>query len=148
MNILVGRIVFSLLFGGVGIYLLTVAYRVYLKQREWDTGGISTEGEIIAFEERASRSRSATWRTLPAPVVTFTTGDGTLRRFTSSTAQRPNSYTVGQKVRVRYLASDPKTADLEAVTSSWFALVAILVLAVVALGVASLPLILPPPAHA
>jgi hypothetical protein len=147
MNILFLRIGFSLLFGAVGIYLLTVAWRVFLSERALKLGGASTEGEIVAFKESASPGRSAASRTLLAPVVTFTAQGGIPMRITSSMAQSPNPYTIGQKVRVRYLAHDPTAADLEAAASSSLPLVVLLVLAVVALCVAALPFVLPPPAH-
>jgi hypothetical protein len=47
---------------------------------------------------------------------------------------------------VRYLPEDPNGADLESVASGWFALVVVLVMAAVALTIATLPFILPPPA--
>ena len=54
---------------------------------------------------------------------------------------------VGQKVRVRYLAHDPAEADVESATSSWLPFVVLVVLGTVALVVAALPFLLPPPAH-
>jgi hypothetical protein len=83
---------------------------------------------------------------LVAPFVTFTTANGESIEFKSSRSERPNPYTVGQRVAVRYLPEDPNGADLESVASGWFALVVVLVMAAVALTIATLPFILPPPA--
>ena len=81
-----------------------------------------------------------------APLVTFATASGEAIEFKSSRSERPNPYTVGQRVAVRYLPEDPNSADLESVASGWMPLVIVLVMTVVAFTVARLPFILPPPA--
>jgi Protein of unknown function (DUF3592) len=147
MSILFMRIGFSLLFGAAGIYVLRLAVRVVLARREFDRSAVTTEGEIVAFKESRSSSQTDSLTTLVAPVVTFTPQGGSPIRFTSDTALHPNPYSIGQKVRVRYLPNDPAKADLEAVTSSWLALVVLVVLGVVSVTVATLPWLLSPPAN-
>jgi hypothetical protein len=77
-------------------------------------------------------------------LVTFTTASGESVEFTSSRSERPNPYTVGQRVAVRYLPEDASNADLESVASGWMPLIVVLVMAAVALTISALPFILPP----
>jgi hypothetical protein len=135
---------FSLPFAAMGLYLVIVAARLFVQRRDWKLRAIAAEGTIVAFEHK-SPSGSGADRPYIAPVVTFTTPSGEIR-FTSATATRPNPYSVGQRVAVRYLPEDPEGADLESSASSWMSLVVVLILAIVALTVATLPFVLAPPA--
>ena len=67
-------------------------------------------------------------------------------QFTSARGERPNPYVVGQKIGVRYLRTDPNIAELESVSQSWFTFIALVFAGLVAIAVATLPIILPPPA--
>ncbi|HEV7573588.1 MAG TPA: DUF3592 domain-containing protein, partial [Thermoanaerobaculia bacterium] len=143
-TLLLARWGFSLVFGITGLYLVSVAIRLIIRQRDWKLRSVGAEGTITGFaEETPTGDRSG--YPLFAPYVTFTTANGESIEFKSSLSERPNPYTVGQKVAVRYLPEDPNGADLESVTSGWFALIVVLVMAAVALTIAALPFILPPP---
>jgi len=143
-TLLLARWGFSLLFGLTGLYLLTVAIRLIVRMRDWKRRAIRAEGTIVGFEEeRFSGDRAG--HPLFAPLVTFTTADGQSIEFKSSRSERPNPYTVGQRVAVRYLPEDPNSADLESVGAGWLSLVVVLIMTVVAFTIASLPFILPPP---
>ena len=136
---------FSLLFGIVGLYLVSVAIRLVIRQRDWKLRAVRGEGTIVGFEEESPTGERA-GHPLFAPLVTFTAASGQSIQFKSSRSERPNPYTVGQQIAVRYLPEDPNSADLESVASGWMPLVVVLVMAVVALTIATLPFILPPPA--
>jgi hypothetical protein len=143
-TLLLARWGFSLLFGLAGFYLLTVAIRLIIRQRNWKKRAVGAEGTIVGFEEERLSGQGAR-SPLLAPLVTFTAPNGESIEFKSSRSERPNPYTVGQRVAVRYLPEDPYNAELESVGAGWLSLVVVLVMMVVALTVASLPFILPPP---
>jgi hypothetical protein len=143
-TLLLARWGFSLLFGLTGLYLVSAAIRLIIRMRDWKARALRAEGTIVGFEEeRLSGQRAG--HPLFAPLVTFTTASGQSIEFKSSRSERPNPYTVGQQVAVRYLPDDPNAADLESVAAGWMSLVVVIVMAVVALTIATLPFILPPP---
>jgi hypothetical protein len=143
-TLLLARWGFSLAFGTTGLYLVSVAIRLIIRQRDWKKRAVGAEGTITGFAEETPTGDRA-GHPLFAPYVTFTTANGESIEFKSSRSERPNPYTVGQKVAVRYLPEDPNGADLESVASGWFALIVVLVMGAVALTIATLPFILPPP---
>lgn len=144
-TLLLARWGFSLAFGLTGLYLVSVAIRLIVRQRDWKLRAVRAEGTIVGFEEESPTGQRA-GHPLFAPLVTFTAANGESIEFKSSRSERPNPYTVGQKVAVRYLPEDPDGADLESVASGWMSLIVVLVMAVVALTISALPFILPPPA--
>jgi hypothetical protein len=144
-TLLLARWGFSLLFGLVGLYLVSVAVRLIARMRDWNARAIRAEGTIVGFEEESPTGQRA-GHPLFAPLVTFTATSGESIQFKSSRSERPNPYSVGQRVAVRYLPEDPNSADLESVASGWMSLVVVLVMAAVTLTIATLPFILPPPA--
>jgi len=145
MKLWLMRVGFALPFGAMGLYLVTVAVRLFARQREWRSRAITAEGKIVGFEQERSSS-TKDQRPYFAPVVTFTAANGQSIQFKSSTSVRPNPYTIGQQVAVRYLPENPEGADLESSASSWLPLIAVIVLAAVALTAATLPFVLKPPA--
>jgi len=143
-TLLLARLGFSLLFGLTGLYLVTVAIRLIIRMRDWKARAVRAEGTIVGFEEeRFSGDRAG--HPLFAPLVTFTTANGQSIEFKSSRSERPNPYTVGQQVAVRYLPEDPNSADLESAGAGRLTLIVVLIMSVVAFTIASLPFILPPP---
>jgi len=144
-KILLGRIGFSAAFALTGLYLLRVARVVFLAKREMRRRGITVEGQIVGFEV-TSPSGDPAYRKVFAPIVKFRTAEGVPVQFTSAIARRPNPYVEGQRVPVRYLPEDPSGADLEAASRSWATFVILIVMMIVAFTVASLPILLKPPA--
>ena len=144
MGILLGRIGFSLAFAIAGLYVLRAAIAVWRNNRRWKTEGVVVEGEIIAFKSE-SFSGDVARNSFEMPIVKFKIDNGAVMRFTSAHGERPNPYTIGQKIAVRYLPSDPNVAELDAVAGSWFTFIVLVFAGIVALGVATLPIILKPP---
>jgi hypothetical protein len=143
-TLLLARLGFSLAFGLAGLYLVSVAIRLIIRHRDWKKRAVRAEGTIVGFAEETPTGDRA-GHPLFAPLVMFTAPDGQSIEFKSSRSERPNPYTVGQKVAVRYLPEDPDGADLESVAAGWFSLIVVLVMAIVALTISTLPFILPPP---
>jgi len=146
LKILIGRILFGLAFAVAGLWLARVSILAFRMRQTWKREGEVVDGEIVGFEERADTDITDR-RKLFAPIVTFRTAEGAPMRFTSSVANRPNPYTVGQSIRVRYMRLTPAQADLDAATGSFFVPLATAVMAIVFLGVSLLPIVLKPPAR-
>src|SRR5882757_6225215 len=101
-TLLLARWGFSLAFGLVGLYLVSVAIRLIARMRDWKARAIRAEGTIIGFEEE-TRTGERAGHPLYAPLVTFTTASGESIDFKSARSERPNPYSVGQRVAVCYL---------------------------------------------
>lgn len=144
-KVLIGRILFGLAFAAAGLWMARVSLFAFARLRRWKEEGVVAEGQIVGFEERSDTNPSDR-RKLFAPIVEFRTAEGAPFRFTSSVANRPNPYTVGQKIAVRYLRLTPAEADLDSASSSLLLPLASAVMAIVFLGVALLPILLPAPA--
>ena len=67
--------------------------------------------------------------------------EGEARRFTSADASWPNPFVLGQKVRVRYLAGDPRSVELDAVALSRRFILATAVLSLACLAAALVPIL-------
>ncbi|MEO8189860.1 MAG: DUF3592 domain-containing protein [Acidobacteriota bacterium] len=144
LKIVVMRGILFLLFAGAGLAMARLAVIAIRRRLEWKRDGVAVEGEIVAFEERASTDASDR-RPLFAPVVTFRIAGGEMRRFKSGRSVRPNPWVVGQKVPVRYMRSDPADVELEEVTRGLLPILALLAFAIVFLGVSLLPILMPAP---
>jgi Protein of unknown function (DUF3592) len=140
------RIVLGLAFASAGLWMARLTILAWRRRAAWKTGGIVVQGEVLGFEERKS-SDASDLRPYFCPIVAFHTAEGRAGRFTSSEAVRPNPYTIGQKVSVRYMASNPADADLDSAAGSLLPIVAFATLAVVFLGVSLLPIVMPMPAR-
>jgi hypothetical protein len=106
--------------------------------------GVVVDGRIVGFKTKTSTSTNL-GGPLFAPVVEFITHDGQPVRVASSTYNRPNPYSIGQTVRVRYVPGDARSAELDAEARGWWVIVVVGVLLLTALVVASLPWLLGPP---
>ncbi len=144
LKILLGRVLFGLLFAAAGLWMARLSLLAIARRREWKRDGVVVEGRVTGFEQRADLDPSDL-RPLFAPIVSFIRSDGESGHFTASTATRPNPYVVGQKVAVRYLRSSPLEADLDSATAGSLAIFALVTLAIVFLGVALLPILMPAP---
>jgi hypothetical protein len=70
-----------------------------------------------------------------APVIRFTTPDGTEHTFTDSLASKPPRYRLGDQVAIRYATADPADAIVDSFISLWFVPTVIGILGVAATGV-------------
>jgi hypothetical protein len=140
------RILFGLAFAAAGLWCARTAVLAWKRREEWKRGGVVVSGEVVGFEERSSNDATDR-RPLFAPVVTFRTAEGHAGRFTSSQSVRPNPYTIGQQLPVRYMALNPSDADLDSATGSLLTFLALVTFAVVFLAVSLLPILMPMPAR-
>lgn len=108
----IARIVFPL----VGAGLLVGAAFTYEKRASFIAEAVRGDGVVIDLE--SSRSGSSSDRTY-RPVVRFVTEDGERVEFTSSFGSNPPSYSRGDRVRVLYLPSRPRDAEIESFFALW-----------------------------
>jgi len=140
----VGRFIFSVLFGAPGIFLLWATWQAIQQRQRWLSLGVVIEGEIVALKERTRAKSTVAGRIPLAPVVAYRApaGNGEMKRFTSQEAESPSPYAIGQRVQVRYIAGDPREAELNAVVEGWTMIAAVATLALACLAAASVPIII------
>jgi hypothetical protein len=147
MKLLLMRVGFSLIWAAAGLYLAGASRKAFELLMRWRRVGIVTEGVIVDFEaDKGSMTGSRDWIPFLKPVVTFKTKEGVEGRFTSGMGSRPNPYTVGQRLPIRYLSDEPNLAELEAAAMAWWPVAALVFACVVCLAIAALPFLLAPPA--
>ncbi|AHG88958.1 Protein of unknown function DUF3592 [Gemmatirosa kalamazoonensis] len=144
LALLAARLGFSAAFGLMGLYLLSVERWLFARRLAFVRRGVVVDGRIVGFKTKTSTSTNL-GGPLFAPVVEFITHDGQPVRVASSTYNRPNPYSIGQTVRVRYVPGDARSAELDAEARGWWVIVVVGVLLLTALVVASLPWLLGPP---
>ena len=66
-----------------------------------------------------STGGTGTGQTVFCPQFEYQGADGKLRRVTSSWCTAPPSFTVGQKVVIRYRSSDPENAQIDSFGEKW-----------------------------
>lgn len=98
----------------IGICLLIASFFVQQKTRSFLATANKTNGVVIDLA-RTHSSHGTTY----APVVRFTSEDGTKIQFTSSAGSNPPSYSKGQKVDVFYNQTNPYDAKINSFMSLW-----------------------------
>jgi hypothetical protein len=128
---------------GAGVFAFGSAL-AFGRKRRWLEEGVAVEGEVVGFVERP-RSTTETTRDEDgepeaprhSPIVAYHSADGRMHRLTSSAVQGHGTWTIGQKLPVRYRRSVPGDADLETMATSNVPAVAMAVLAGLCLVVAA-----------
>jgi len=109
-------LLFVLLFGLVGLGLLTGAFFAVRSEINFRTGAISVPGTVVDLEPTQGRRGG----TLYKPVFKFTDRNDRVHRITSSLASSPPSFRRGEVVTVRYRPENPNDAHLDSFMESWF----------------------------
>jgi hypothetical protein len=114
------------------------------RRRHWQEEGVTVEGEVVGFVERPRSTTEARREEndepevpMHSPIVAYHSADGRMHRLTSSAVQRHGTWTIGQKLPVRYRRSVPGDADLETMAMSNVPGIAMAILAALCLLVAS-----------
>ena len=81
-------------------------------------GGERVTGEIARWSEEPSRSKP--WRVYWHPIVRFP-ARGEVREFRSATCGFPKLWPAGSRVPIKYLACDPKRAEIAVPLHFWAA---------------------------
>ncbi len=126
-------LLFSVSFGAFGALSLLAALYFRHRTRRFIGESVEASGEVVRLEEREDEGS-----VLYAPVVGYTADDGVARQFVHHTASRPPSYTVGQRVRIRYRRGRPGDARMAGRFSLYLTSIIFAVIGAVFLGIALL----------
>jgi len=107
-------IIFTTIFGAVGLVFLAVAFFSLRSEVEFRKGAVSATGTAVGLEP--SSSTSATYK----PVFEFVDQNDRLHRVVGSVASNPPAFHRGDEVRVLYRPENPEGARLDSFMESWF----------------------------
>ena len=96
-----------LVFIAVGIGMLYLAFSLHVKTNHFLTVAQLTDGKVIRLVTKRSQNSNSY-----SPEVEFTSDDGQLISFVSSSSSNPPSYSVGEQVSVLYDPQSPYTAQI------------------------------------
>lgn len=102
----------------IGLGLMVGAWFMYDHQKNFLSAASFTQGRVTDLA-RNSDSDGDTF----APVVAFTTPQGTEVEFTSSVSSNPPSFAVGEIVEVAYHADNPLNAQINTFWSLWLGVI-------------------------
>ncbi|KIP96305.1 MULTISPECIES: DUF3592 domain-containing protein [Pseudomonas] len=94
------------LFPGIGALLLAVAIGIQVSRISGEAQMMRVEGSIVDVEDGC-------------PTVSFTTLDGTLGEYHSSTCSTPPSFDIGERVAVYYDPQEPERARIDSFEQNW-----------------------------
>jgi hypothetical protein len=99
-------------FGGgfplIGIILLVIGFFSYRTNQHAIETGVLTTGSVVGMAERYDDDGS-----MYAPIIRFTTLQGEVVEFTSSTWSRPAEYGPGDSVQILYQPDAPHGAQID-----------------------------------
>jgi hypothetical protein len=108
--------IFALVFGLIGLGLLTGAYFAAKSEITFRTGAVTALGKVVDLVPTVDSRR----RTFYEPVFEFTDRNDRVHRITGSLASNPPSYERGEIVTVRYKPQNPESAHLAGFMNTWF----------------------------
>ena len=104
---ILGALLFTLAFGGLGVGALLPAVFFWRRTRRFIRESAEACGEVVRLQESVDDGSP-----IYAPVVRYTAADGVARQFVHHTASRPPAYAVGQRVGIRYHRERPADARM------------------------------------
>ena len=99
----------------VGLGLLTAGVISYFHTRTFVSAAIRTTAAVIDLESRSSSGGHGGY----IAVLSFIDKIGQTQKTRTQNAQNPAPVTVGQKVGILYLPSDPESAKIESFNGLW-----------------------------
>jgi len=111
-------------FSAIGLLLLLGSYGSYNSTKIFLVNAIEAEGVIIGFASVRSESRRNSSSVVSvsytyAPRTKFKTMEGETVEFNSRNSSSPPAYSVGQKVKVLYVPTNPQSASIDSFWSLW-----------------------------
>jgi hypothetical protein len=100
--------IFGVGFPLVGVVLILIGAYLYMSYERARREGVLTSGTVVGMEEWHDEDGP-----MYAPVVRFTTTDGQVVEFSSSTRSRPAEYGPGDTVQVLYQPGAPRDAEID-----------------------------------
>lgn len=93
---------------------LSISINSYIKTRQFLEGAALANGAVTELVELQVQSGI-----VYSPRVAFVGADGVPRQFISAAAAAPATYTVGEKMEVRYRLENPGSAEIDNWSSLW-----------------------------
>lgn len=106
---------FGAVFLVVGLGLLTGGFFLWHSHADFVARATRADGVVTDQAYRTSSKGGGTY----APVVEFTTDDGSVVRMTGSTGSSSPSYARGEHVRVLYDRANPERAQIDSFMENW-----------------------------
>ena len=113
--------IFTYSFAIFGVAGLIGCLVMGINTKELVEQGIETTGTVVKFAEMRSQGGSPTY----APVVEFTTIDGSAVRFQEDYYSDTPSHRVGDKVEIIYDPTSPNNASINTLWGLWGAVIAL-----------------------
>lgn len=110
---------FGIIFSAVALVFLTIGIVCFLNARAFLKSSVITEGEVVDIMTSRSKDYDGNYSTVKYPVVRFTESEGKTVEFQTSVSSN-HAIIYGEKVKVRYIPSDPKNAELDTWIDIWF----------------------------
>ncbi len=111
--------IFVLVFGLVGVGLLTGAFFALKSEMSFRADSVTAEGTVVDL----APTTDSDGKVLHKPVVDFIDRNDQRHRITGTTASSPPSYRIGEAVTVRYRPAEPTDAHLDSFMDSWLLVV-------------------------
>jgi hypothetical protein len=108
--------IFVLVFGLVGLGLLTGAFFALRSEISFRAGALSAPGTVLDLAPTTDSKGTTMYK----PVFEFTDRSDRMHRITGSVASSPPSFERGEAVTVRYRPENPENAHLDSFMDSWF----------------------------
>ncbi len=99
---------------GLGALATGCGFAIY--RSVWLFRAVSTKGTIVSVSEIPNPQDNAVNY---APTFTFKAADGGTYAVTSGVATNPPSFEVGEEVRIRYIRSNPRSAEIDSFWQLW-----------------------------
>ncbi len=103
--------IFTKVFGGIGLVLLTIAFVIGMFQRTYMSKALEAEGTVIGNDFTRS-IKTGTGSGSYHPIVEYSY-NGKVVSFRSSMGSNPSMYDVGEKVQVCFDPDDMKNAQIK-----------------------------------
>ena len=109
------------IFGLIGITELCLAFFLFRQRQDFIRKGKRTVGVIVSLEQKNLQAGNVcdVGRTMLVPVVEYTSEDGKIRRYTSSTGSSPTLFHVSQQVTIIYDPANPVKAVIMSFGQLW-----------------------------
>jgi hypothetical protein len=117
---------FVLIFGGIGVILLSIAGIVYVREQRFLSTAEQVTGSVVDLDRSGGSDGSSAF----CPVIEFNTKAGEPVRYYGNVCSNPPSYELGEQVDVVY---DPQEISHVQMTGFWSQYTGVFVLGIIGL---------------
>ena len=113
-----GRSPYDLIMSGFGLFLIAISALSLLAGLGYILSSESAQGRVVAYE--ISKVGGTRNETPPrAPVIEFTTREGTTARITGTFFESNPTYAIDETVQIRYWPGAPETGSIDVFSEKW-----------------------------